>query len=119
MRNNILSGSSEYIYVNHEVPMPRTFVIEYDKSYFRALETNTIDLFNNNICTAPIIDNQYSLFYTVKEEYYMIDYNRRGLEEFQTLDSELVSRIKEDNEYDDDSLKSSYNIIIKYFNKKN
>ena len=118
MRNNILSGSSEYIYVNHEVPMPRTFAIEYDKSYFRALETNTIDLFNNNICTAPIIDNQYSLFYTVKEEYYMIDYNRRGLEEFQTLDSELVSRIKEDNEYDDDSLKSSYNIIIRYFNKK-
>lgn len=117
MRNDILSGSSEYIYVNHEVPVPRTFIIEYNKTYFRALETNTLDLFNNNKCVAPVIQNQYSLFASVQDDYYMIDYNKKGLEEFQTLDPELVSRVKENNEYEVSDSKSFYNIIIKYFNK--
>lgn len=117
MRNDILSGSSEYVYINHEVPVPRTFVIEYNKTYFRALETNTLDLFNNNKCVAPVIQNQYSLFATVQDDYYMVDYNKKGLEEFQTLDSELVSRVKENNEYEVSDSKSFYNIIIKYFNK--
>jgi hypothetical protein len=119
IRNNLLSGSTEYIYVNHEVPVPRTFCIEYNQTYFRALETNSIDLFNNIKCTAPIIDNQYSLFSSVKEDYYMIknlNKNENGINLFQTLDAELISRVKENNEYDISDEKSYYNIIIKYFN---
>ena len=116
MRNNILSGSTEYIYVNHEIPVPRTFAIDYNQSYFRALETNTIDLFNNRKCTAPLIDNQYSLFASVRDEYFMISYTKKGLSEFQTLDAELISRVKENQEYEDSDDKSFYNIIIKYFN---
>ena len=116
MRNNILSGSTEYIYVNHEIPVPRTFAIDYNQSYFRALETNTIDLFNNRKCTAPLINNQYSLFASVRDEYFMISYTKKGLSEFQTLDAELISRVKENQEYEDSDDKSFYNIIIKYFN---
>lgn len=116
MRNNILSGSTEYIYVNHEIPVPRTFAIDYNQSYFRALETNTMDLFNNRKCTAPLIDNQYSLFASVRDEYFMISYTKKGLSEFQTLDAELISRVKENQEYEDSDDKSFYNIIIKYFN---
>lgn len=116
MRNNILSGSTEYIYVNHEIPVPRTFAIDYNQSYFRALETNTMDLFNNRKCTAPLIDNQYSLFASVRDEYFIISYTKKGLSEFQTLDAELISRVKENQEYEDSDDKSFYNIIIKYFN---
>ena len=116
MRNNLLSGSSEYIYVNHEVPVPRTFCIDYNQTYFRAFETNTIELFNSDKCTAPIIDNQYSLFSSVKDDYYMIQFGKKGMCEFQTLDPELVSRVKENNEYEIGDSKSHYNIIIKYFN---
>ena len=116
IRNNILSGSTEYIYVNHEIPVPRTFAIDYNQSYFRALETNTMDLFNNRKCTAPLIDNQYSLFASVRDEYFMISYTEKGLSEFQTLDAELISRVKENQEYEDSDDKSFYNIIIKYFN---
>ena len=116
MRNNILSGSTEYIYVNHEIPVPRTFAIDYNQSYFRALETNTMDLFNNRKCTAPLIDNQYSLFASVRDEYFMISYTEKGLSEFQTLDAELISRVKENQEYENSDDKSFYNIIIKYFN---
>ena len=115
-RNNILNGSDEYIYIHHEVPVSRTFNIDYMNTFFRGLETKTISLFNGNRCVANIIDNQYSLFSTVKEEYFMIEVNKPGIHIFQVLDGMLVSMVKENRtiEFDDD--KSYYNIIVDYLN---
>lgn len=119
MRNNLLEGSSQYIYAQHEVPVPKTFCIDYNQTYFRALENKSLDLFNNNFCSASLIDNQYSLFSCVMDDYFMISYSGLGIQKFQTLDSELISRVKENKEYTDGEPESYYNIIIRYFNSGN
>lgn len=118
LRNNILNGSTEYIFVHHEIPVPRTFSIEYDRTYFRALENKDKNLFNNGYYVADVIDNNYSLFSTVKEEYYMIDYNKDGIQKFTSLNTELIDRIVNCNEYIEEREKLYLNIIIKYMNDK-
>ena len=115
-RNNILSGSSEYIYVHHEVPVPRTFSIDYNDTCFRALETNSIDLFNNKKCVADIIEDQYSLFASVIDKYYMIKYVDYGFQMFQPLDAQLIYSVKNNVILNVDDEKSYYNIITGYFN---
>lgn len=120
LRNNILSGSSEYIYVHHELPVARTFSIEYNQTYFRALETNTKTLFNNKVCKADLIDDIYSLFVSVSDQYYKIEISedRPSTFMFQTLDSLLINNVKNNEELDVQDPKSYYNIITKYFNNK-
>ena len=39
-RNNILSGAKEFIYVDHQTFVPRTFGIDYDQTFFRSLEVH-------------------------------------------------------------------------------
>ncbi|MGN1394248.1 MAG: hypothetical protein ACI4V7_09535 [Succinivibrionaceae bacterium] len=116
IRNKIMEGSTEYVFVHHEIPIPRTFSIEYNDTYFRALETKTTSLFNNNTYHADIIDNSYSLFSTVKEEYYMIDYKDKGLQRYTTLDPDFVRRVHTGELYENQSYHSIYNIIIRYMN---
>lgn len=120
LRNNILSGSSEYIYVHHELPVTRTFSIEYNQTYFRALEINTKALFNNKVCKADLIDDIYSLFVSVSDQYYKIEISedRPSTFMFQTLDSLLINNVKNNEELDVQDPKSYYNIITKYFNNK-
>ena len=118
-RNFILKGSDEYIYVHHEVPVPRTFSINYNESIFRSLETCTKERFSIIPCHANIIDNQYSLFATVMDSYFEVEYNvnSTGLYNFSPINSELVSRVKSNEEFDESDKNSYMNIIIKFMNK--
>lgn len=118
-RNFILKGSDEYIYVHHEVPVPRTFSINYNESIFRSLETCTKERFSIIPCHANIIDNQYSLFATVMDNYFEVEYNvnSTGLYNFSPINSELVSRVKSNEEFDESDKNSYMNIIIKFMNK--
>lgn len=121
LRNNILNGSDEYIYVHHEIPVPRTFSIDYNQTFYRALETKSIDGFNNRRCKADLIQDMYSLFVSVAEEYYkiqIINNDATGIFVFQTLDALLVNNVKNNEELETDEDKSYYNIITKYFNNK-
>lgn len=116
MRNDILNGSDEYIYVHHEVPVPRTFAIDYSNTLFRALETESIDKFSINACVANEINNQYSLFASVLESYFMISHNGNGIYRFNPVNSELISRVKSNEEFDQYDDKVYMNIIIKFMN---
>lgn len=116
MRNDILNGSDEYIYVHHELPENRTFSIEYNDSLFRALETKTKERFTNQKCCAELIRDQYSLFASVSEEYYVIKHQDIGMFIFNPVDSVLISNVKFNEEFDINNPKSYYNIITKFFN---
>jgi hypothetical protein len=119
-RNDILKGSDEYIFVHHEVPVPRTFSIDYNNTIYRALETKTLDHFSVNACIANPIDNQYSLFSTVIDQYFSIDYNsNNGIYRFNPISGELIGRTKMNNEFDAYSEDAYMNIIIKYMNDSN
>ena len=115
-RNNILAGSKEFIYVHHEVPVARTFSIEYNHSPFRALETKNISEFSNNSCIGELINNQYSLFSTVFEDYFMVTYKDSGLSLFNPIDALLISSVKTKQKLPITDKKAYYNIIIDYFN---
>ena len=116
IRNNILNGSDEYIYVHHEVPVPRTFSIEYDTTLFRAIEQCKPNKFSTSSCVANPIKNQYSLFSTVVEQYYMIDYNGNGIYKFFPISGELISNVKSNTLFDIESDNAYMNIIIEYMN---
>jgi hypothetical protein len=115
-RNDILSGSSEYIYVHHEVPIPRTFSLDYDKSLFRALETKTKENFTNQNCYAELIEDYYSLFYTCAEKYYMITHKDYGMSLFSPIDAQLVYNVRTNEKLDINDAKAYYNIIVDFFN---
>lgn len=115
-RNDILSGSTEYIYINHEVPVPRTFSIDYNQSLFRALETKTVEKFTNQNCNAELIQDQYSLFSTVADDYYIIKHKDFGLSLFNPVDAQLISNVKFGEKFESNDPKAYYNIIVDYFN---
>lgn len=116
LRNGIMTGSTEYVYVHHEVPVPRTFSIEYDKSIFRALETKTKSIFTGRNCIGELIRDVYTLFYTTIEDYYMITYKDYGMCMFNPIDGQLVSNVKSNEKLDPNDPKAYYNIIVDYFN---
>jgi hypothetical protein len=119
LRNEILKGSTEYIFVHHEVQIPRTFAIDYNNSLYRAIENKSIENFNNKAVGAEAIEDKYSLFATVLEQYYKIDYNKGNIfGSFQPLDSALINNVKENVELDVSESKAIYNIIVRYFNNK-
>lgn len=115
-RNEILSGSKEYVYVHHEVPVPRTFSIDYNQSLFRALETKTKENFTNQNCNAELIQDFYSLFHTVADDYYMIKHKDFGLSLFNPIDAQLVFNVKTGEKLAVNDPKAYYNIIVDFFN---
>ena len=118
IRNNILSGSTAYVFVSHATRIPVTFSIEYDKSFFRALETHSIERFSSSPANANIIEDQYSLFNTVMEKYFKISYKEPIFNGINVLDPSIISDTKEGIERNFEDEHSLNNIVSRYFNDK-
>lgn len=75
IRNKILDGSTNYIFVQHQMIMPQTFPIDYDRTFFRTLELKDI---NSHVGT--FVGNlikclqRYSLLYAYPIDYYYMEY---------------------------------------------
>lgn len=119
IRNKILAGVKEYIYLHHEVPVPRTFTIEYAKSIFHSLELKDVEHFTCKTCCANQITDSYSLFYTTSDVYYMIEHSDIGIELFQPVDSMLVHTVKSKEELSITDPKAYYNVIARFMNETN
>lgn len=127
IRNRVLNNKYDYIYINHQIPIPATFSLDYDKTFFRMVEQ--IDLENINRyktqAQARFIDNPLSIMNDMLEDYFEIiyinnkDYAILNEPLITILDSELINRIKNKQEYDRTESSLQYrNIIIKYMNNK-
>lgn len=123
IRTGVLhSNYSDYIYISHQLRLPKTFAIDYDRSFFRMVETKN----KNKITKAPtaaygmLIESATNIFSTRLEEYFelvhdYIDGMTPDMSMFMTfdiVDRELLERIYSGT-LGDNSLD---NIIIKYFN---
>ena len=118
-------NSNKFTYLSHQVAVPKTFSLDYEKSFFRRVEEKD----KRNIEKTPIfaygipIESSTNIFSTRYEEYYeLIHDNINGLAPdltyfltFETFDQELLEGIR-DNKLVEDPLS---NIIIKYFNDIN
>jgi len=120
IRNDILGGSTKYIYVQHQYIMPTTFPIDYSKTFFVNVEE--CDL-KHHIGTyvghALKCEQRLSLLYQYPIDYYIMDYRKIDhMGKFYMLnmfdDPAFADNIKSNTKYrEEDILK---NIIIKYFN---
>lgn len=120
IRNNILAGDSEYTYVSHQIPVTNTFSIDYDRSFFRALELRDKNKVpNRNNAMGFTIEDPNSPMSSRYEDYFRVEYNYE--ENFLNyiitpITPELVQAIKENTYYAPDDPKNIYNIIVSYFN---
>ena len=77
IRNDILSGSSEYIYLDHQMFLPNTFGVDYDRTIFSTIDHNDlkrhIGLFTGNIL---LVTQKLSLLYAYPQDYYYMEYIR-------------------------------------------
>lgn len=125
IRNRLLSTSENYIHVQHQCPIPATFNIDYNKSFYRAFEERSIEKLKRSQIKsqADYIDYKVGIFQTRFEPYWSVNYkviiapnspyNPKGV--IQLLDKEFVDKIIR-NEKDD--LPCYKRIIVKFFNNE-
>lgn len=116
IRNNILGGSTEYIYVTQQVALPATFGVEYDRTFFATLEDKDTSKHycrtTGNLlkCTQPL-----SLLYAYPEDYYCMEYANINTK-FHLIDifndPKIMDKIKSNQETGN----PLRDIIIRYFN---
>lgn len=77
IRNEILLGSSNYIYLDHQVFLPNTFGVDYDRTIFSTIDHNDIKrhigLYIGNIL---LVTQKLSLLYAYPQDYYYMEYVR-------------------------------------------
>lgn len=128
IRNKLLySNTSEYIHVDHKTVLPASFVIDYNRTVFKAFENRDKDLLNGckRYSQANYIEDLTSIFSTRYEQYFALDYkviyeengplNPRGI--IPILDDDFLMMIRTNHLYPRNSKYNYRNIIIKYFNK--
>lgn len=117
IRNDIFGKmGGEYTHVCHQISTPQTFAIEYEKTFFRCLETKNLNKLSIS-ASAIGIDEINSLFDSRPEQYYQVIYNNKSiyLNPIPIVNSELLEKIKSNTYYDDLNY-GILNIVIKYFN---
>lgn len=116
IRNNILGGSTQYVYVAQQVYLPATFGVDYDRTFFSAIEDK--DLSKHYCKTAGNLMKcmqKLSLLYAYPQDYYVMEYahlnsNLHIIDIFN--DPKFTDKIR-NNESNSNVLKD---IIVRYFN---
>jgi hypothetical protein len=77
IRNEILSGSTDYIYLDHQLYLPNTFGVDYDRTIFSTIDHNDlsrhIGTFTGNLL---LVTQKLSLLYAYPQDYYYMEYVR-------------------------------------------
>lgn len=119
MKNDILSGSNNYIHLDHQLFLSNTFGIKYDKTIFSSIEKNNI---NNHIGITIgnllLVTQKLSLLYAYPQDYYYMEYSPIS-NKFFTIDifedPEFINKIK-NNIKTGNIMKD---MLIGYFNNEN
>ena len=117
IRNNILSGSTEYVYVSQQMFLPSTFGVDYDRTIFSCIEDKDVETkakirYVGNLL---VCEQKLSLLYAYPEDYYYMEYSHLNthLHSISIFgDLEMIYYIR-------NNIKTSnplWNVMIKYFN---
>ena len=117
IRNNILSGSTEYVYVSQQMFLPSTFGVDYDRTIFSCIEDKDVETkakirYVGNLL---VCQQKLSLLYAYPEDYYYMEYSHLNthLHSISIFgDLEMIYYIR-------NNIKTSnplWNVMIKYFN---
>jgi len=120
IRNKILTGATDYIYVSQQMFLPSTFAMDYNKTIFASLEDRFINKhYGRSVGNLLYCDQQLSLLYAYPLDYYYMTYHNLDARFYYISifdDPDFKNKIIE-NKYDstDNYLKQ---VIIKYFNSE-
>lgn len=116
IRNRLLSGSTNYVYVQHQYVMPTTFPIDYSRTIFYSLEEGSsqthIGSYLGQLFKAV---QRLSLLYQYPIDYYIMDYKKLYRTGFMINifdDPDFNTKIINNKDVED-PMKA---IVIKYFN---
>lgn len=130
IRNKIMenSGQKDYIYIDHKLPVPKTFSIDYNNTFFRSFESKDKKhlLKSMKESTADYISNIISIFNSRPEDYFQLNYKVYTYEDVSICGSnshnvldcfpkEIVENIVNGELFKEED-KYIYNIMVKYFN---
>ena len=119
-RNNLLKDI-DFLYIDHRTILSDQFIVEYDHSVFKAIETGRLDQvkkFNNPFCGVAV-EEPTSLLSQFSQTYYQATYSKyermNCIRSFYIFNTDMMDRISNDKLYEEDE-KLIYNVIINYFN---
>ena len=126
LRNKLLDDDIDNrVYVEHKIPMNRTFDIDYARSVYHAFEEKSKEKLRDSIyqSQADFIDSPITIFSTRYEYFYAMNYKvySNEVNEFNAkriipvLEEELINHIL-DNEKYEEGHEWYKNIFVKYFN---
>ena len=119
IKHDLISTLDDYLYITQQCSLHETFVFEYVKSIFTALEKKDKNLGKyKTFSQAEFIQDVFGVFSFRSEPYYKIlyrDYMFPNKEIINFLDEDLIGRISSNTLYSEDEL-NYRNIIIKHFN---
>ena len=127
IRNKILDdGEDDYIHVDHKLHTPKTFALDYDRTFFRMFEKCNKEklLGSDHRISYRLIKSFGTTFASRYEAYYETIYDEVPAQGYymNCIADDLIFRIIENNLITSEDEKELYdyflwqNIIIKYFN---
>lgn len=119
IRNKILEGATNYVYVTQQMYLPSTFGIEYDRTIFSSLEDHDIEKhYGRSVGNLLLCDQKLSILYQYPLDYYYMQYHNLKHEFYYISifdDPDFKSNIKNNKKISGHPMK---NIMIKYFNNE-
>lgn len=122
-KHHIMSvAGSNYIYVQHMIPVGKTFTIDYARTFYHALETRDIGHFCSSEITtdAQYINNPMSIFSTRLENYFRLTHHVMQQQPLykviSMLPTDFIANLSTHTLYEDKTY-TFLNIIIKYLYK--
>lgn len=116
IRNDLLKGSTSYIFVQQQMYLPMTFPVDYARTIFHSIEQKDL---SSHIGTSTgnliLCEQQLSLLYAYPQDYYYMEYRRLlpGLYPINIFNDPGFTTKISDNEKTTSIMK---NILIGYFN---
>ena len=118
MQNNLLKGSTQYIYIQQQMYLPMTFPVDYARTIFNSIEEKDLSS-HIGVATGNLIlcEQKLSLLYAYPQDYYYMEYKRLmpGLYPINIFDDEdFINKIKSNTK----TKSVMKNILIAYFNNE-
>lgn len=121
IKNEILQDTDDYIFIDHQLPLPRSFSVDYDRTIFRCFEIEdfkNIDRYRYK-AIGRYIQSKTSIFSNRPEDYWKVDFKFIKQEEeiykpIPCFNHNFVHGIMTNTLFEEEL--SVYNIPIKYVN---
>jgi hypothetical protein len=117
IRNKILdNGENSYVYVTHQIPVVKTFSMDYDRTIFRCFELKDKDKLLSSMHDSGVEDIRAygTTFYGRYEPYFKVSGIKSERCNVSMIDENLIIDILEGQLYTEQS-EIWKNIIVKYF----